>query len=90
MTIKSRYITPDKETQIRAEEAASTRDEKLKSDSEYQRKVMIGHDARVREAIETQTKNIMDRARMMGNPVPSESDVRKQVEKRAVEFDRER
>lgn len=55
----------------------------LESNAEYQRRKRMTHEERAREAIETQTKNIMERKRWQGEVLPSYEDTKSEVEARA-------
>lgn len=55
----------------------------LESNSDYQRRKRMTHEERARQAIETQTKNIVERKRWQGEVLPSYEDTKKEVEARA-------
>lgn len=55
----------------------------LESNSDYQRRKRMTHEERARHAIETQTKNIMERKRWQGEIMPSYEDTKSEVIDRA-------
>jgi hypothetical protein len=59
------------------------KNQELRDSSDLQRRQRLGADGRMREAVDIQTKNIMERNQQAGVAVPSYSEARAKAERNA-------
>lgn len=71
-------------------DGSSKLDDKLTSDSGYQRRTRLGTDGRMREAMDRQVEIIKERHYQGGDSCPSESQIRQKVAERAERLSQKR